>query len=269
MLTGERVALNFLPVVSVYLNTRWADEHQRDRVRIFLKNELTRAREATEPQAAAADLDWVERQGESLIGQARFPDAHGVALFACEGLGLREVLAARTPFEDQFVVAATPYLRPLAGHAEDSPAAIVVFVDTESARLVPIGPAEIEEEVVLASEVPGHHSRGGWAQLAQSRYQRHIQDHRDRHFAAVAETLIALVESYGVQWIVLAGEPRNVAVFEGILPPRIAKRVAGTVAAARYETTSVIAGRAAELIAHKHGQQQAEEVDAVLTEAAN
>jgi len=28
------------PVVSVYLNTRWADEDQRERVRIFLKNNL-------------------------------------------------------------------------------------------------------------------------------------------------------------------------------------------------------------------------------------
>ncbi len=33
------------PVVSVYLNTRWVDEHQRDRVRVFLKNELRKARQ--------------------------------------------------------------------------------------------------------------------------------------------------------------------------------------------------------------------------------
>jgi hypothetical protein len=35
------------PVVSVYLDSRWADEHQRDRVRIFLKNAL---RERTRPE---------------------------------------------------------------------------------------------------------------------------------------------------------------------------------------------------------------------------
>ena len=33
-------------VVSVYLNTRWTDEHQRERTRLFLKGELHRAREA-------------------------------------------------------------------------------------------------------------------------------------------------------------------------------------------------------------------------------
>jgi peptide subunit release factor 1 (eRF1) len=257
------------PVVSVYLDTRWADEHQRDRVRIFVKNEVARAREAPGPAAAApGDLDWVERQAAIAIGQERFPDAHGMALFACEGLGLREVLPARAPFDNEFVVAATPYLRPLVGRALDSPTAIAVFVDGESARLVPIGPAEIEEEVVLAADVPGRHSRGGWAQLAQSRYQRHIQDHRDRHFAAVLDTLIALVESHGVHWIVLAGEPRNVGIFESSLPARIAERLAGTVVAARYESTSAIAGRAAEVIARKHRQRQADDVDAVLTEAA-
>ena len=32
------------PVVSVYLDTRWSDEHQRDRVRIFLKNGIAKAR---------------------------------------------------------------------------------------------------------------------------------------------------------------------------------------------------------------------------------
>jgi peptide chain release factor subunit 1 len=166
------------------------------------------------------------------------------------------------------VVAATPYLRPLAGRAEESPAALVVYVDTESARLVPIGSAGIDEEVVLASEVPGRHSRGGWAQLAQSRYQRHIQDHRDRHFAAVLESLSALVEHHGVQWLVLAGEPRNVAQFKQVLLPRVADLVAGTVAAARHEDMSAIVGRAADVVAHTQEQRQAEEVDSLLTEAA-
>jgi hypothetical protein len=40
------------PVVSVYLNTRWADEHQRDRVQVFLKNALAKARRAPSGRAA-------------------------------------------------------------------------------------------------------------------------------------------------------------------------------------------------------------------------
>src|SRR6185503_1829174 len=113
------------PVVSVYLNTRWADEDQRERVRIFLKNHLREARAAAQPPA----------EDERLIGQVELVDTSGVALIA-GGDGLREVLPVRAAFEDVFVVDRTPYLRPLAGMAQDVVPALVVFVDGESARLV-------------------------------------------------------------------------------------------------------------------------------------
>ena len=256
------------PVVSVYLNTRWADEHQRDRVRVFLKNQIRKARESQAGLASYADLDWVQREGDALVSQARFPEAHGAALFACEALGLRVVIPVRVPFEDAFVVAEVPFLRPLARALEEAPVALVAFLDTESARLIPFMASLASEEVILESEVPGHHRRGGWAQMAQSRYQRHIQDHRSRHFDAVTESLVGLAESHGVERIVLAGEPRNVAVFKEGLPPRIAQLVAGAVSGARHESAAVLVSRAAKLLAILDGQRRAAEVDAVLTEAA-
>jgi hypothetical protein len=253
------------PVVSVYLSTRWADEQQRERARIFLKGELRRAREAGGLRADATDLDWVESEGESVIGQARFPDAHGVAFFACQGLALREVLAVRAAFENRLVVAATPFLLPLAAALDDTPAAVVVFVDAERARLVPLDLAGAGSEVVLEADLPG---RGDWARVAEARYQRHLQDHRHRHFDAVAESLVALVEDGGVEQIVLAGEPRNLGALRQSLPTRIAAKVVGTVEGARHEPASAIVTRAAELIDHTQRQRRAESIDAVLTEAA-
>jgi peptide subunit release factor 1 (eRF1) len=256
------------PVVTAYLNTRWADEHQRDRVRIFLKNHLAEARRAPGPRPSEADLAWVEAQGEALFNQAMMPETGGVALFACEALGLRELVPSRVPFENTFTVAETPLLRPLLQLAEQAPSTLVVFVDTETARLVPLTVAGAGEELALAADVPGHHSRGGWAQMAQSRYRRHIQDHRARHFEAVVESLIGLMDSHGLRSIVLAGEPRNVAVFRKELPPRVAALVVGTVAGARHEAIGVIVDRAAEYLPHVQGQREAEGVDAALTEAA-
>ena len=177
------------PVVSVYLNTRWADEHQTGTGPRLLKNEILRARRAG---GLDSDLDWIQAQGESLVTQARFPDAHGVALFACEGLGLRGIIPVAVPFENAFVVADPPFLRPLATALEEAPSTLIVFVDGESARLIPLSAEGAGEEVALQSDVPGRHRRGGWALLAQSRYQRHIQDHRGRHFEAVAEALVQL-----------------------------------------------------------------------------
>ena len=256
------------PVLSVYLNTRWTDEHQRERVRIFLKNEIRRAREAGGSQGMDADLSWVQSRGESLIEQAEFPAAQGVALFACQALGLREALPVRVPFENAFVVSDAPFLRPLATLLEETPAALIVFVDGESARLNPLGTDGAAEEVALESEVPGRHRRGGWAQLAQSRYQRHIQDHRGRHFAAVAEALQHLFEANRIERIVLAGEPGTLATFSKQLPQRILKRIVGSVAGARHESASVILGRAADFLARLEPKEEAPAVDEALTRAA-
>jgi peptide subunit release factor 1 (eRF1) len=256
------------PVISVYLNTHWKDEHQRDRVRIFLKNALAQARAARTPGLSEADLRWVETEGDALLSQTSMPEARGVAFFACEALGLKEIVPSRAPFENLFRVAETPVLLPLAELAELAPVALVVFVDTESARLVLLSPDRAVEEVVLRGDVPGHHRRGGWAQMAQSRYQRHIQDHRARHFTAVVEALGGLVDAHDVRRIVLAGDPRNVAVFRQELPPRLADLIVGTVAGAHYEATGVMVDRAAEYLSHVEAEGEARAVDAALTTAA-
>ncbi len=256
------------PVVSVYLNTRWADEHQRDRVRLFLKNELRQARAGAPEAGLARDLDWIEAQGAALTSQAEVPEADGVALFACHALGLRERHPVRVPFEHAFVVADAPYLRPLAALLDATPATLIVFVDAESARLIPLGPEGAGEELRLESEVPGHHRQGGWALLAQSRYQRHIQARRDQHFEAVVESLARLIEGDGVARIVLAGETRAVAIFRPHLPPRLAARVVGAIPAARYEPASALAARATELIARVDAEEARAAVDTALTEAA-
>jgi peptide subunit release factor 1 (eRF1) len=256
------------PVVSVYLNTRWADEHQRDRVRLFLASELRKARSATVDPGLASDLQWIETQGTALVEQRIVPDGDGVALFACHSVGLREMLPVRISPENSFVVAEAPYLTPLATHLVDAPSAVIAFVDTEHARLIPLGPGGPGEEVELRGEVPGRHSRGGWAQLAQSRYQRHVQVHRDQHLEAVAHAVGRLAEEGGAERIVLAGDARLVAALRSHLPASLAGRVVGSVSAARYEPAAALASRATEMLAHARAEQTRAAVDAILTEAA-
>ncbi len=256
------------PVVSVYLNTHWSDERQRERVRLFLKNEIRKARARAEDSPGLdSDLDWVQAEAQALIEQARSPEARGVALFACQGLGLREVLPVRVRFDNTFVIADAPLLRPLAAALEKTPAALVVFVDTESARLIPLMAEGAGEAVSLQSDVPGHHRQGGWALLAQSRYQRHIQEHRGRHFEAVACALVNLAKRGDVRQIVMAGELRNVVLFEKHLPGGIAERIAGRITGARHESAGILLDRAARFLGRLDGEETAA-VDAVLTEAA-
>jgi peptide subunit release factor 1 (eRF1) len=260
-------------VVSVYLNTRWADEQQRERVRIFLKNELRRAREIG--RARPEDLDWIETHARALIEALAPPDGgpaephpHGVAMFVCQAAGLAEILPVRVPFDDVFVVNDVPYLPPLANVVDDTPAALVVFVDGTSARLIPLTMTGAGDEVRLEGEVEGRHKTGGWAALAQSRYQRHIEMHREQHLAAVAAAMTAWSDQEGAERIVLSGESRIVAALREHLPGRVARKIAGTVSGARYEAAGLIVRRAEELLAHDDQSRDDEAIDSLLTEAA-
>jgi peptide subunit release factor 1 (eRF1) len=256
------------PVVSVYLNTRWTDEHQRERTRLFLKGELHRAREASPGEDWADALGWIETEGEALISQARDADAHGVALFACPVLGLREVIPVRSPLENAVVLADRPFLRPLAAAAGETPATVVVFIDAESARLIPVLDAGPGEEVRLESDVPGHHRRGGWAQLALGHYQRHIEERRGRHLEAVAEALGRLVEEQGLERIVIAGTPDSAGAFRRALTSTVAARVAGIVSGRRDEAASELVARADALVGRVEAREVDAAVDGLLTEAA-
>lgn len=255
-------------VVSVYLDTRWHDEHQRERVRVFVKNEIARAREAGPDATLRADLDWVEETVEDCVSQARWPEAAGVALFACRPRGLREALPLPIATDEVFAVGDRPLLAPLAAVVAGVPEALVVFVDGTTARLMPLGPEGQGEVTELSREVEGRHSRGGWAQLAQSRYQRHIEAHRDEHFEAVAAALAQIAGERGAGRIVLAGETRTLAVFGRHLPAALARQVVGTIPASRHERPGFLAGRAADLLLAHERTARATVVAEVLTEAA-
>ena len=255
------------PVISVYLDTRWSDEHQRDRVRVFLKNE-TRKASAMAAGRLDAELAWISEEGERLVDQQFHPEAAGVAMFAGGSANWREILHLAVPFADSFVVADTPRLRPLVKAIGEAPRAAVLFVDGESARLTALTEQGAGEDVALEStDVVGQHRRGGWSLLLQSRFQRHIHEHRGRHFDAVADALAHLVDHDGLSAIVLAGEPRNLAVFRPHVPPRLANRIVGDVAGARYEPTSAFAERALALIRHRGAGQAAAALDTVLVDA--
>ena len=255
------------PVISVYLNTRWSDEHQRERVRVFMKNEIRKAAAMAVGQLEA-ELAWLAAEGERLVRQEFHPEAAGVAMFAGGAGNWREILSLAVPFTDSFSVADTPRLRPLVAALGEAPRAAVLFVDGESARLAALTEGGAADDIVLeTTDVVGHHRRGGWSLLLQSRYQRHIHEHRKRHFDAVAHALADLVDHHGLRAIVLAGEPRNLAVFRTHVPARLAGRIVGDVAAARYEPTSALAERALALIRHLGAGQAAAALDTVLIDA--
>ena len=262
------IAPNETPVVSVYLDTHWKDEQQRERTRVFLKNELAKARDSAGGARLAADLDWIRREAETLIGRQHTPDVLGVALFGGGSRGLREILPVAAPFENAFVVADTPFLRPLLGLAGESLSAMVVFVDAKRARLIPVTPQGAGEEITLEHEVAGHHRQGGWSLLAQSRYQRRMAEQRSQHLEAVAEYLESAMAGSPAGRVVLAGEVRAVARFHDLLEPGLRARVAGEVSGTWYESGSELVQRAMDVLQASRQREARASVDTTLTEAA-
>jgi hypothetical protein len=255
------------PVVSVYLDTGWTDEHQRERVRIFLKEEVRKAA-AMAAGGLDAELAWITAQGERIVRQDVHPERAGAVMFAGGAANLRELLQLSLPFTDSFTVSDLPRLRPLVVALGAAPRAAALFIDGESARLVALTEEGAADEITVATtDVVGHHRRGGFLLLLQSRYQHHIHVHRARHFEAVAHALAGLVDHYGLRSIVLAGETRNLAVFRTHVPPRLAKRIAGDVAGTRWEPSSALAARALALLGQRAAGDLAVTVDTVLAEA--
>jgi peptide subunit release factor 1 (eRF1) len=255
-------------VVSAYLDTGWHDEHQRDRIRVFVKNERRRLAAAGPPAAAPDDLAWVEAQTEALVAQTLAPGAGGAALFACRAIGLREVHPVPGPLACALVVGDRPFLRPLADVVEGHPPAVVVFVDGRSARLVPLGVERPGGEVRLESDVPGHHRRGGWALLAESRYRRHIDERRGRHLDAVADAVAAAVGDARDGVLVLAGEPGTVADLRRHLAAGLQARVRAELTAGHHEPAATLAARATEALARAAAAAEGATLDDLLVEAA-
>jgi hypothetical protein len=254
------------PVLSTFLETRWVDEHQRGRARAVVESGLRRAA-AADPPPLREDLHWIEARTAAIIAQAELVGSRGVALFACSPVGLRRVLALRAPVATAVILGSRPTLRPLVEALPEVDEMLVVSLDRAQARLIPIGPAGLRDEVALAADVPGHHRRGGWAQLAQSRYQRHIEVHRDRHLHAVAEATRGLVHDLAVERIVVMGDAEIVGALRGVLDPDVASRVIATLPSSRSETSADLVARALVVAEQSRATETAARVESVLVEA--
>lgn len=221
-----------IPVISVYLNTQWRDQHQRARTTTFFEQRLHQVR-ALEAETAAArqslarDLDRLTHWGQQHLHSAGTSTMPGVALFACAEADLWVEFPSPLPFEDEFTVADRPVLRQLARLDENYTNALLVLVDSRSARIYEVVLGGLLAEMDFASEVPGRHKQGGWA---QARYQRHVQEHIDRHYKEVAAYIVAYMDTHAHTQLILSGHNDVMASFRHWLPPSVQAQVMETVA---------------------------------------
>lgn len=218
------------PFISVYLNTKWSDEQQRERIRLFIKNQFKRYYDKSQNKEEwqrhfLEDQKQIEKYVEGLVRQNYEEGVNGLAIFSRSATKTFLTYPSTIPFENEFFVSESPILKPLTKLSSQYQNTLVVMVETDSAKLLEISLEGLGEEISIESYVPGRHDQGGWAQM---RYQRHIKYHMDRHHSEVANHLINLFDSGKWKRMVIIGQDRIVANFKNFLPERITQQIADT-----------------------------------------
>jgi peptide subunit release factor 1 (eRF1) len=230
------------PIVSLYLDVRWRDEQQRERVRIFVQDRsraiLGHYVDGAPGRAGLArTLEKVQAFVAGVTTQLYEPDRDGLALFACEALGLWRPLFFGRPFASELSVDGVPHLGKLARLAEECAPAIVVVPTKEGADLYEVGLGDLEAEGSVRGPVPRNDRdifNPGSGQPGRRFEREKKNERREENFVqknrrAAAERVVALFDQTPKARVILVGTAEAMAAFERELPERVAGEVVARV----------------------------------------
>lgn len=231
------------PIVSLYLDVRWNDEHQRERVRLFVQERTRRVLAQYPPGSPGRDglartLERIQELVAGLTGQAYEVERSGLALFACESKALWRPLFFARPFENALRTDWIAHLGPLAQLAEDVAPAIVVLPSQEGAEVYYVRLGELDVESSLKGYLPrgdeglfkpATTARPGDHYEREEKNQRHFQAFVDKNRRAACAQVTVLFEQRPGAKVVLVGTAEAIAAFERELPERVRSEVVARV----------------------------------------
>jgi peptide subunit release factor 1 (eRF1) len=230
------------PIVSLYLDIRWNDEQQRQRVRLFVQDRVRQVLSQYRPGSPGREglvrtLTRIQDHVSGLTGQAYEVERSGLALFACESLNLWRPLFFARPFQNQLDTDHVPHLLQLARLAEDVAPAIVVVPSHEGADVYHVRLGELDIEANLRGFVPrgGHEAyrpsptRPGQHYEREDKNARHADAFVQKARRAAAAQVTALFDQRPGSKVVLVGTSGAVAAFERELPERVREEVVSRV----------------------------------------
>lgn len=215
------------PFISLYLNINAHELFgQAEENRIFIKNSMQEAENRLHEEGLRENLASFRQDCEKILfflENRLVTKAHGVAIFACTGLGIFRVFQSIMPFKNSFSVNSIPHLKQLAYHFDENENALVVMTDKRSARIynVEIG-GFVFDEADMEHEVHRFHKQGGWAQM---RYQRHIENQVLRHYKDVANVATELLDNNRYDNFILLGQHQEIKNLQKHLPKRINAKI--------------------------------------------
>jgi peptide chain release factor subunit 1 len=212
------------PILSCYVDVRPEAHGERPGER----NELTIVRRRLDAIGSQVDarsdagtsLASDRRRIEALLDGDELNDVSGVAIFACDRVGLWEAIGAEAAFDTELSAGPTADLFQLAKLLDDQVSAVVAVVDSNTCRLFVTRRGRLAERSG-PDESPAEHTRhetGGWS---QARFQRHV-DMQDKRFAKEAAGAIErLVRRESPAHVILAGDERAISVLDPELPEHV------------------------------------------------
>ena len=234
---GKLTSVNAHPhrVVTCYLKLEPRDR-SRGKYLIKLKNRLREVVQSLPrlglpreiQEEVARDLDRIQQY---LHDPAHLPPTHGVALFACEGIGLFEAIPLPVVHRSRVGVDATALVRELASVEDEFGRLLTVVLDRTSARFFSVTAYATEELSGLRADSTrgkrfhGDQSGRGWGEHT---YHNRIREEKQRHYEGIARELFAIDRRQPAQGIVLAATGTEARAVEPFLHNYLVERVIGT-----------------------------------------
>ena len=193
------------PFVSIYLNLVPQGPGVLTHP-VFLKKRFSEAlRRFPERSRQRAGLESIADRVQNHLDFDLPPGLRAVAFFARSGDGeLFEVLHVPTAFPAHaLVVAARPYLYPLARLAKLAPPTVAAVVDTNTTRAFVLSLGQVVVRRELHGENLHRPHSGG---LAHARLQRHVEDHYLHHAKETARLLDRLVREHRAEHVLIGGD---------------------------------------------------------------
>jgi peptide subunit release factor 1 (eRF1) len=217
------------PVVSLYLDTRWRDQHQRDRVRLFFQD---RSREAVRlfgegsdaGKAIARTLGTLSTWLDDVVNQAILPGTQGLAVFASTASDSPREYAIPEPFSQALYVDTRARIFPLLSVTSRDLPALLVSVDSHGAEILEWRLGEVLDLGAVERSIPPRHKSGGWS---QRKFARNLERIIHDVWKESAEVLDQLLLQNGQLAIVLFGQENNLRGFEALLSARVRGHIIG------------------------------------------
>ncbi|MEP7176067.1 MAG: hypothetical protein ABI860_05895 [Gemmatimonadales bacterium] len=222
-------------VVTCYIKLEPRDR-SRGKYLIKLKNRVRTATQALPrlgldrgvQEEVAHDLERVQQH---LRAPANLPSTQGLAIFACEAIGLFEALPLPVVYRSRLAVDVTPLVRELASVEDEFGRLLTVVLDRMGARFFEVTAYNTRElsgiraDSTRGKRFHGDHNGAMWGEHT---YHNRIRTEKQRHYEAIARELFTIDRRQPAHGIVIAGTGTEAGAVEPFLHNYLVERVIGT-----------------------------------------